>query len=274
MKIDQHSKIATLIKFNSDSIDAIAALAKPLQKLKNPILRKLFAARITIAEAAKIANCSVLDFKQVLVPLGFVWDDEEAAASNSAEGSSLPVWMTVNNKIEYLDVRPILDAGKDPLKDIFKAYAALADQAILCVVNTFVPLPLIHRLEDKGACAYVETIGPKEINTYFFKATNSPVEAPEKEQVIFVSLDTFTDKLAAWSPDKVVHTDVRSFAMPKPMETILDLLQTLPTDHVLAIQHKKIPLYLLEELVDKNYKIYICKKEEEDVRILIHTLKD
>jgi len=62
--------------------------------------------------------------------------------------------------------------------------------------------------------------------------------------------------------------------MPQPMEIILGLLNDLQQDEVLSIRHKKIPLYLLEELVDKDYKVYICEKDEGDVRILIHALKD
>lgn len=73
MKIDQHTKISDLIKYDSASIDAIASIAKAFHKLKNPILRKLLASRVNIAEAAKIGKCSVLDFQRVLIPLGFQW---------------------------------------------------------------------------------------------------------------------------------------------------------------------------------------------------------
>jgi len=273
MKIDQHTRISALIKQDIASIDAIASIAKPFQKLKNPILRKLFASRVNIEEAAKIGHCAVEDFKRVLVPLGFEWIDDSDPATRADEQDK-PPWLNQQTTISILDVRPILQASKDPLKDIFKAYNMLPDQGILCVVNTFIPFPLIHRLKEKGAQAHVETIDPNEINTYFFKNNTAKIEEPPHEQVIFVSFDTLEQKESTWEANKIIRTDVTKFSMPQPMEIILGLLNDLQQDEVLSIRHKKIPLYLLEELVDKDYKVYICEKDEGDVRILIHALKD
>src|SRR5690606_27650472 len=71
MIIKADTRISDLIKENKGSIDAIASLAKPLEKLKNPILRKIMASRVTIAEAAKMGSCKIEDFARVLQPLGF-----------------------------------------------------------------------------------------------------------------------------------------------------------------------------------------------------------
>jgi hypothetical protein len=57
--------------------------------------------------------------------------------------------------------------------------------------------------------------------------------------------------------------------MPGPMQAILAELEGLPDGHALYVDHKKVPLYLLEELADKNYEIHIHNVREGDVKMLI-----
>jgi hypothetical protein len=64
--INGQTKISSIIKANKASIEAIASVARPLEKLKNPILRKLLAARITLSEAAEMGGCSVRDVARAL----------------------------------------------------------------------------------------------------------------------------------------------------------------------------------------------------------------
>ena len=82
MKITKKTKISELIKHDIRSIDAIASIAKPFKKLKNPLLRKLMASRVNIAEAAKIGGATVAEFVQVLAPLGFEFDEADFTSSD------------------------------------------------------------------------------------------------------------------------------------------------------------------------------------------------
>src|SRR5690606_32219675 len=105
MEFTESSTIAELIKHNKDSIQAIASLAKPLEKLKNPLLRKLMASRVTVSEAAKMGGCTVEDFASVLTPLGFVFKTQSVAQYDSDE-EVLPQWLTdlESKDIENFDV--------------------------------------------------------------------------------------------------------------------------------------------------------------------------
>ncbi len=47
--------------------------------------------------------------------------------------------------------------------------------------------------------------------------------------------------------------DVRLLEMPEPMVNILKSIETLPEDHVLLVNHKKVPQFLLPELKSRNY---------------------
>ncbi|WP_313367776.1 hypothetical protein [Sphingobacterium mizutaii] len=132
MIINQFTKISELIKANELCIDAIASIAKPLRKIKIPLLRKVLTPRVNIMEAAKIANCSVDDFRRVLEPLGFTWEEAtETKTSQEKKEQNKPGWLIECEQIVPLDVRPILDADRDPLKEIMIAYKALPEKAVL-----------------------------------------------------------------------------------------------------------------------------------------------
>jgi len=71
MTINANTKIASLLKHNADALEAIVSISPKFAKLKNPILRKVIAARTSIAMASKLGGCSVGDFFKKLQPLGF-----------------------------------------------------------------------------------------------------------------------------------------------------------------------------------------------------------
>ena len=271
--ITAKTKISELIKYNSKSVDAIASLAKPLEKLKNPILRKIMASRVTIGEAAKMGGTTVEEFKRVLLPLGFTFE-QEITAKEEASAESKPTWLQQANQadIDFYDVRPIIDNGADPLKEILGRFKTTEPGKILCIINNFVPTPLIHLLkQEKAEATFVETISDKEFNTYFLKkekaASNSSTTAEEKLNMD--DAESFEEVCNQFTKEQTKEIDVRELEMPGPMEVILSELQVLPVGNALYINHKRVPVYLLEELADKNYEVHINNREEGNVKMLI-----
>lgn len=272
--ITYKTKISELIKTNPQSIDAIASLAKPLEKLKNPILRKIMASRVTIAEAAKMGGVTVDDFKRVLVPLGFVFEGDHQSGAANVGDKTKPDWLQISSaaEIDFYDVRPIIDKGSDPLKVILKRFKDTQPGKILCVINSFVPTPLIHLLaQEKTEASFVETISEKEHYTYFLKKGKVAVRSTDtpREKLLMDNEEMFSSVYNRFLPDKMKEIDVRALEMPGPMETILAELEELPEEHALYVNHKRVPLYLLEELADKNYEIHIHHIGEGDVKMLI-----
>ncbi len=266
--ITANTKISELIKQNSDSIRAIASLAKPLEKLQNPILRKIMASRVTIAEAAKMGGTTVAEFQRVLRPLGFSFREDAAQETNKDEIK--PVWLSSANDgdIEWYDVRPIIDEGADPLKEILHRFKDVPSGKILCVINSFVPTPLIHLLkQEKAEDAFVETINEKEFRTYFLKKEKNAESVPA-QKLNMDDVQTF-ERISAQFTDKITEMDVRALEMPGPMHAILGALETLEADSALYIHHKRVPVYLLEELADKDFEVHICEYEENNVKMLI-----
>ncbi|MHA6696218.1 DUF2249 domain-containing protein [Chryseobacterium sp. A321] len=279
------TKIAEVIALDPKAIEAIASLSKPLTRLKNPILRKIMASRVTLLEASRMGNVSLEEFKTALQPLGFDLDLGDPKQAN--EISQKPQWLlsASENEITLFDVRDIIENGSDPLKEILGKFKTIAPGEILCVINKFIPTPLIHLLKQhKAQDGYVETKSKDLFYTYFLKQSegfsNAPTnpqastpqtsttESNSNENLTFHSPESFDALLADTPLSRQKQIDVRSLEMPGPMEAILRELKELPPTHLLFVYHKRIPIYLLEELSGQNFKVHVLQKSESDIQMI------
>ncbi|MBY5959822.1 DUF2249 domain-containing protein [Membranicola marinus] len=272
MEYNERTKISKIIQHDKTSIDAIARIAPPLKRLKNPILRKIMASRVTVAEAASMGGCQVEDFIRALKPLGYLY---RVADNNEVQGADdqIPDWLedTAKTDIHSFDVRPIIENGTDPLKAIMAEFKKVGPSGILCIINTFVPTPLIHLLEKKLAeKTYIKTINEKEYHTYFLKKGKvTKPDQPTESNVIMDDENSFDQVCHRFTTDKKEVIDVRHLEMPLPMQTILGELEELPENEALYIHHKRVPIYLLEELADGNFEVHIHSIAEGNVKMLI-----
>ena len=260
--VNPDTKISDLIKANPDVIDAIASINPLFRKLKNPVLRRVLASRVTIAEAVKIGKSSLVIFAAKLRPLGF----NLPHSANDVNDMPVEVRPAVAEVVyeALLDVRETIKENKDPFQDIIKVLLKLRKGGTLLLVNSFVPFPLIKILERKGYGIIV--IHPAEgvVHTYITKATDEPVQ----DEVNFVSEAEF-DKIEDIYRNNLVVTDVRQMPMPEPMRHILGKLHDLHAGHALFVYHKKIPMFLLPELAAMRYK-YVFKEKPDAVLMIIY----
>lgn len=66
MKVTRRTKISEIIKHDKNAIEAIISVNSHFEKLRNPILRKVLAPRVTIEDAARIGKCKVNDLFSAL----------------------------------------------------------------------------------------------------------------------------------------------------------------------------------------------------------------
>ena len=57
--------------------------------------------------------------------------------------------------------------------------------------------------------------------------------------------------------------------MPGPMLTILDALENLPSETALFVYHKRIPVFLLPELKEREFDFRIKEVGDSEVHLLI-----
>lgn len=265
MTINADTKIATILKQNSAALEAIISITPKFEKLRNPILRKLMAGRTSIAMASKISGCSINDFFEKLEPLGFNIDKAAQQVINK-EKQHLPTFFNLlkPDQIIDFDVRPIIDANEDPLSLIVKKVKNIQPGQALKIVNSFEPTPLILLLKKQGFESYVDVIDDQKVETYFYKTGDNVVEINVTENVA-EDWDYCIQKFTG----KIQTIDVREFEMPKPMLTILDSLDNLPSETALFVYHKRIPVFLLPELKERKFDYRIKEISHNEVHLLI-----
>lgn len=265
MTIDANTKINKLLRENPDALEAIISISPKFNKLRNPLLRKLIASRTSIAQASRIGGCRVDDFFEKLEPLGFSID-REAAAQQDSSATPIPPFMHDLRKedILELDVRPILEAGQDPFSQILKKANELQARQALLIINNFDPIPLIELLGKRGFQTYTDILSPDLYHTYFYKADEVRMGGMEADK----HTDGWEETLARYE-GKMKEIDVRHMEMPMPMMTILSEIDELPEGHALYVNHKRVPLFLLPELQDKQFEYRVKEIAEGNVKMLI-----
>lgn len=270
MIINANTKIASILKHNADALEAIISISPKFTKLRNPILRKVIAARTSIAMASKLGGCNVDDFFNKLQPLGFEIDKAPVAMEKKNENKPVPVFMKsiAANKIIELDVRPVIESGKDPLDIIVKKVKTLETGSVLKIINSFEPTPLMHLLGKQGFESYSETISDDLVNTFFYKKSNLNILAENKENDYSKGWDEILNRFNR----KLETIDVRALEMPLPMHTILEALESLPNDKALFVYHKRIPVFLLPELEEQQFCYRIKEVSDDEVHLLIYKI--
>ncbi|PRY01224.1 uncharacterized protein DUF1858 [Pontibacter ummariensis] len=271
MHIAANTKIATILKEKPEAIEAIAAINKHFEKLRNPLLRKILASRVTIADAAKIGGCRIEDFYERLAPLGFEQSAEPVAVAvktEAAENPERPPFLVAlpESRIISLDVSEDIATGNDPFLKIMDAVEQLDEQKALRLLNTFEPTPLIAILQNKGYASYTETKGPELVHTYFWlgaaRSEEPAAESPKQETSFEELLDAFKGITR--------RVDVREMEMPQPMVTILHEMEQLPQEQALYVIHRRVPQFLLPRLAERGYKLALKEAGPDEVYLLIY----
>jgi uncharacterized protein (DUF2249 family) len=225
------------------------------------------AGRTSIAAASAIGGCTVNHFFDKLKPLGFEIDyTYPSSKKDSSEQKQKPAFLknaAIEDLVE-LDVRPVMEKGNDPLKLILQKIKSLKTGQVLKIINSFEPTPLIHLLGKQGFDAYVEKIKGDVINTYFFKKTKAAAKMNDA-----VSFASDWNEIVKRFDGNMETVDVRALPMPQPMHTILDALEVLPGNKALFVYHKRIPVFLLPELEQRQFNYRVKEINESEVHMLI-----
>lgn len=265
MKITAETKISQIIKYDKNAIDVIASINKHFRKLKNPILARVLASRVNVADAAKVGGISTEEFLKKLQENGYEveFNQEEKQVSQEKKTNTI---MEKKNIIT-LDVRPILSGGSDPFDEIMKTIKGMKEEETLLIINTFEPVPLLNILQKRGYIYQTERPEPGIVHCYLQKAgpvtpADEATEAKGNETHDFGSIETrFKGKLT--------EIDVRDMEMPMPMVATLEALEKLNEGEALYVHHKRLPRYLLPELENRGYKLVTKPIDENNLKLII-----
>jgi len=267
MHINKDTKISTLLKHHKGSLEAIVQLSPAFNKLRNPVIRKLMIGRTSIAMASKIGGCSPDDFFEVLEKLGFEREENKEELKEEFQKNPMPDYLKdlSENQKEIFDVREILTDGKDPLREIQQKLKHLKTAHALIIVNSFEPVPLIQLMLKQGFQVFVDKIDDDRFETYFYKET----EKIQHFNNDSISETSQWEKIYTRFKNDLKEIDVRHLEMPEPMLRILEAIESLEKHQALYVYHKKKPVFLLNELKDRNFDFRIKEVQEGEVYLLI-----
>ena len=248
------------------TLDVLLEASPHFSKLNNKILRKTLATRVTVEQAAKIAD---VDLNNLLFKLNksINLDVDKMAAQMNTEEEKI----TKNNKPEFLkyideqkikklDVRSIIDSGKDPFINIMSFIKELGEDDIFLLVNSFEPIPLYSVLEKKGFIHFTEK-NENVFEVYFYKSESSknPKVEDDKEQSDHKEYDL----------SNVIEIDVRELGPPEPMVRILETLSQVDEKTLLLVHHHREPMMLYPKLEERGYHAVTNKIEENYYKVVI-----
>ncbi|MFZ6032690.1 MAG: DUF2249 domain-containing protein [Melioribacter sp.] len=263
--ITKEMKISEILSKYPQTLAVFLNMSPHFKKLENKFLRKALASRVTIEQAAKIANVDLTtllfelnkSINKSFEPIDLQTEELQLKEKPNSQPDFIKKLDSMH--IKTLDVRPIIDSGKDPFNDIMAKIKELSEGEILLLINSFEPIPLYSVLKKKGFKHW--TIKENELfKVYFYKekfadTSNSP---PEQK----LSLQKIDYK-------NVVEIDVRELTPPEPMMKILETLSQIDNDTVLIVHHHREPMMLYPKLEERGYEAISNKIEENYYNVII-----
>lgn len=163
--------------------------------------------------------------------------------------------------IKELDVRPIIDSGKDPFPDIMSFVKGVKEGEIFLLVNSFEPFPLYSVLSKKGFEHFTEKKENK-FHVYFYKSVSGETSNTGSSD----SDGKYTGQIDIRN---VIEIDVRELEPPEPMVKILETLSQVDEETLLLVHHHREPMMLYPKLEERGYQAVTNKIEENYYKVVI-----
>lgn len=252
MRITADTRVSDLLEAHPEAVEVLAEFNPHFAKLRNRILRRIMAPRVTLAQAAQIAQVDVGAMLTVLArATGEAPPPVCAAAGPPAPpAAARPPFLDqfAGERLVTLDVRDDIRRGQEPFAKIMTAVKGLRPGQALLLRNVFEPVPLYQILGKKGLDHWTECRGPEDWWITFYPApgkTESP-SPPPAEGAVAVSAP-------APSSGAEVVVDARGLEPPQPMQRVLEALAALPGGATLLARTDRRPMLLYPKLEERGY---------------------
>jgi hypothetical protein len=184
MKVTADMKIKDVLKINEHMIEAFAWLAPEFERLRNPRLRCLMAGRVSVKQAARIAQVPLAEALYVLNLTAGVEEKQlaseiermhpatfECAQNNPPRKPRELLGLTDDDpRVHFVDVTPQAERNEDPQPAILHELMGLHDaDEVLLVRHPFDPIPLRDLLADSGFASWAEERQPYDWYIYFYR---------------------------------------------------------------------------------------------------------
>ena len=164
--ITPDTKVGVLLDRYPHIEEALISMSPAFAKIRNPVLRKTIAKVATLRQVAKVGGIPLAALINGLrSELGHESVVQEKC--NESGRAASPPWLDRSAIVGSLDVRPVIDAGRNPMGDVRKRLNSLAEGEIFELIAPFVPAPLIDQTRARGFKAWSEERDQDCVITYF-----------------------------------------------------------------------------------------------------------
>ncbi len=167
-------KIAKLLSSYPQTLEILIKISPHFKNLEHKELRKTLATRLSVEQTAEIAGISTNTLLAELNrAIGIVADrpefrNDETLMQKPSVGKPEFLEIVPQEKIRVLDVRPLLEAGRDPIDAIKAVVQILGEGEVFLLLNSFDPLPLYVALSKRGLKHW--TVRENELyKVYFYR---------------------------------------------------------------------------------------------------------
>ncbi len=147
-----------------------------------------------------------------------------------------------DGNIEVIDVRPLLESGREPLPVILDAVSRLSAGCVLCVRAPFEPVPLYGLMASRGYGVTSKKKRDGDVDSYwevlFYPLTETEADEPMPDSAGSNESET----------EGLVRIDLRGESLREGLERMSIALEGLRYDDVLLVQHDHDPATLRSHL--------------------------
>jgi len=185
MRVTADMKIKEVLEINEHMIDAFVWLAPEFERLRHPRLRRMMAGRVSVKQAARIAD---VPLTEALYVLNLKAGEEEERLTHELEQMRPEAFKCVANnppkkprellglkdddpRVHFVDVTRQAEASEDPQPVILHELMQLQDaEEVLLVRHPFDPIPLRDLLATRGFASWAEERSPYDWYIYFYRS--------------------------------------------------------------------------------------------------------
>ncbi len=262
--ITKDMKISKLLTEFPQTLEVLVNFSMHFKKLNNKILRKTLASRVNVEQAAGIAGVNLVHLLNELNK-SINADNTETINEESTEEKMIltekpeSLKNISEDKIQKMDVRYIIDSGKDPFLEIMTKVKNLKDDEVFHLINSFEPLPLYSVMQGKGFEHWTEKDN-NVFNVFFYKNDVNKSE---------VNVETKASLASPADYENVIELDVRELAPPEPMMKILENISKVDEKTVMVVNHHREPMMLYPKLEERGYTAITNKIDENYFKVVI-----
>ncbi len=267
-------KVSKVLEEYPQTLEVFVAATLHFKKLRNPLLRKALAPRVTVEQAARIGGVEVNELLSKLnssvgleyVPQNSTPADKTREQSAEFERVNRAIVETIEREEVVLDVRPIISSGSDPLKIILQTVRGMRQGQALHLINSFEPIPLYSVLGDRGFEHLTRNV-QGVWHVWFFK--------PGGGESVHIGQNNTGENVQQYDRggevegERIIELDVRGLAPPEPMMRILEKLSEVDEKTTLLVHHHREPMLLYEKLEQRGYQAVTEKVGDDYYKVVI-----